>query len=269
MRAANALAVVVLAAAPAATAGAAPQAVPTKQPGILAVGVSLPSTGFQAGAVRGRAVVAARGLEIDLARSLAGRLGIRRVHFQNERVFSRIHAAGAKKWDVALAQVEVTPARRQRVDFSIPYMDVSQGVLLRKYLSPVPRSISALRSLQVCAVRGSSGAAAVTGILRPQKAPILAFDLDALMESLRMGRCEAAVYHAPSLGAGRALQPTRYGALAGRLESSGQYAVVLERGSSLRPHINAALRQLIARGTLSALSRRWLSTDVARLPVLR
>jgi polar amino acid transport system substrate-binding protein len=148
-------------------------------------------------------------------------------------------------------------------------MDVSQGVLLRKYLSPVPRSIAALRSLQVCAVGGSSGAAAVAGIVRPQKAPILAFDLDALMEFVRSARCDAAVYDAPSLGAERALPPTRYGALAGRLASSGQYAVVLQRGSSLRPAINAALRGLIAQGTISALSRRWLSTDVSRLPVLR
>jgi hypothetical protein len=76
MRPAKALALVLLALAAAATAGAAPQAEPTKRPGILTVGVSLPSTGFQAGAVRGRAVVAARGLEIDLARSLAGRLRI-------------------------------------------------------------------------------------------------------------------------------------------------------------------------------------------------
>src|SRR5689334_16968221 len=47
---------------------------PTKAPEVLTVGLSMPTAGFQVGAVRGRDVVLARGLEIDLARLLAKRL---------------------------------------------------------------------------------------------------------------------------------------------------------------------------------------------------
>ena len=55
----------------------------------------MPAPGFQVGAVRGRDVVLAKGLEIDLARALARRLGIPRVRFVNERLFSTLLRPGA------------------------------------------------------------------------------------------------------------------------------------------------------------------------------
>ena len=67
---------------------------PTKTPGELVVALSMPAPGFQVGAVRGRDVVLAKGLEIDLARALARRLGIPRVRFVNERLFSTLLRPG-------------------------------------------------------------------------------------------------------------------------------------------------------------------------------
>ena len=82
------LAAFAVAGALAASAGAAPPT--TKTPGVLTVGLAMPAAGFQVGAVRGRTVVLAKGLEIDLARILARRLGIQRVRFLNERFFSTL-----------------------------------------------------------------------------------------------------------------------------------------------------------------------------------
>jgi Bacterial extracellular solute-binding proteins, family 3 len=63
-------------------------------------------------------VVAARGLEIDLGRSLAARLGVKRVRFVNEPSFARLLARGSKPWNVALAEVTITAGRKQNVDLS-------------------------------------------------------------------------------------------------------------------------------------------------------
>lgn len=86
-------------------ASGAAAAPPTKVPGELRVGLSMPAAGFQVGAVRGRDVVLAKGLEIDLARLLARRLGITRVRFVNEPFLSTLVRAGKKDWDIALAQI--------------------------------------------------------------------------------------------------------------------------------------------------------------------
>ena len=136
----------------------------------------MPAAGFQVGAVRGRNVVLAKGLEVDLARILARRLGIQRVRFLNERFFSTLLAPGAKDWDLALAEISVTPARAQRVDFSRPYLTADQGVVLRRGLKTKPASIAALRALQLCAERATTGAQVLVKRIKPTKRPLLLND---------------------------------------------------------------------------------------------
>jgi len=57
---------------------------PTATPGVLVVGVDLPSPGFEVGAVKGSQVLIARGFEISLARAIAEKLGVPAVRFYQE-----------------------------------------------------------------------------------------------------------------------------------------------------------------------------------------
>ncbi len=241
---------------------------PTKTPDELLVGLAMPSAGFQVGAVRGRDVVLAKGFEIDLARELAKRLELPRVRFVNEPLFSTLLAAGRKDWDVALAQISVTPARAKRVDFSSSYLAADQGVLLRLGL-PRPTSIAALRPLQLCAERASSGGQLILDRIKPTKKPRLLENPSKLSYELFTKRCDAIVFDAPALAVLRRQAPDRYGPLVGRIVTNEKYAIALEKGSPLRPRLNTALRALAADGTLERLRKRWLGTDTARLPALR
>jgi polar amino acid transport system substrate-binding protein len=89
-----------------------------------------------------------------------------------------------------------------------------------------------------------------------------------LLEGVRTGRCEAAVLDATILAAERATASYRYGALAGVLRTNERYGVVLQKGSLLTRRVSAAVRALVANGTLTRLQRRWLLTDLASLRVL-
>ena len=253
-----------------ALAGSASGAAPptTVTPGVLTVALNLPSPGFQAGAVRPNGtVVAARGLEIDFARSLAARLGVPRVRFVNDPSFKHLLAGGRKPWDVALAEVTITDGRRQAVDLSQPYLRAEQGVLMRKGLD-APRTLAALARLRTCLLRGTTSVAIVRERVRPTR-PLLFFtSLDVLLDGVRTGRCDAVVLDAPILAAERAAAAYRYGPLAGVLRTGERYGVVLQKGSPLTPRVNAAVRALVANGTLGRLQRRWLLTDLAQLRVL-
>jgi polar amino acid transport system substrate-binding protein len=238
-------------------------------PDVLTVGLNLPSPGFQVGAVLpSKHVVAARGLEIDLARSVAARLGIRRVAFVNEPSFKRLLARGDKTWDIALAEVTITPSRRQTVDLSAPYLRVDQGVLVRKNL-PAPKRLAALQRLRICLQRGTTSVQVVRERVRPARPPFFFASLELLFDALRVGRCDAAVLDAPILAAERASAPDRYGPLAGVLPTRERYGVVLPKGSPLTAQVNAAVRGLVANGTLRRLEQRWLLTDLRGLPELR
>ena len=63
--------------------------------------------------------------------------------------------------------------------------------------------------------------------------------------------------------------PRRYGPLAGVIETQERYGVLLPTGSALVPIVNEALGAIIAQGTLTAISKRWMSADLSKLPVLR
>jgi polar amino acid transport system substrate-binding protein len=261
-----AVALGVLAASALPASAAAP---PTKQPGTLTVALSMPSAGFQVGAVRGRTVILAKGFEIDLAREVARRIGLRRVRFLNEASFSTLLKAGSKDWDVALAEITVTPGRSKRVDFSIPYFEADQGVLVRGDLTPLPRSIAALRKLLLCAERGTTGAALVTSRIKPTRKPLFVENPSRLSYDLFAKRCDAVVADAPALAVLRREAPDRYGPLVGRILTRERYAVALEKGNPLRARVNAALKGIASEGILLRLRRQWLGADTSKLPVLR
>ena len=263
-RALAALALAALAALPAA-ASAAP---PTIEPGTLTVALNMPSDGFQVGAVRGREVVAARGYEIDLANAIATRLGVE-AEFVHEPRFGSLLSAGAKPWDLALAQVSATDARRAAVDFSVPYLTADQGVLLSIATTARPTTIADLRGLRLCAQKGSTGADLIATTIAPTVPVLLPASTVVLTRGLASGRCEAVVFDAPGLTHLRSQVPTRYGPFAGVIRTGESYGAVFAKGNRLRGPVNRAIAALRKDGTLKALSARWLTSDLPRLPVLR
>jgi polar amino acid transport system substrate-binding protein len=262
------LVAVALVALVAGTVAGAATAPPTRVPGQLTVGVDLPSEGFQVGVVRGSDVLYAQGLEIDLARALAARLGLQRTVFVQSS-FERLYSAGAKPWDVAVAEITITPERQGTTAFSRPYMSVDQGVLAAQTLRRVPRTIAGLRGLQLCALRKSTGAVVAQQTIAPTKPVLLVGNVPTLMLDLQTGRCQAVVYDAPALGTLRARAPLRYGPFVGVIQTRENYGIALPKGSPLLGPVNRALGTLIADGTVERLQRKWITVHLEDLPVLR
>jgi glutamine transport system substrate-binding protein len=246
-------------------AGAVAATAPTRTAGELAVALSLPAPGFQVGSVRGAQVVYARGLEVDVARVLARRLGLARVRLVHVRNEARLLAGGAKRWDVSLAQLVPTP-RARGVAFSVPYLPAGQAVLAARGV-PRPRGLTALRHLVVCAVRRTPGAAFLAQRLGTSRR-LLAGGLGELLRWTQTGRCEAAVADLPALAARLRGSGGRYGRVVGAIDTGEALAVALPAGSPLLADVNRALTRLRRDGTLRRIALRWLAFDPARLRVL-
>ncbi len=260
------LAALAIAAAPAAAQQAVPP--PTITPGVLTVALDMPSDGFQVGAVEGSQVVFARGLEVDLAKAVAKKLGLR-ASFVNVPVFADIVAPGPMAWDVAFAQVSILAGRRAAISYTVPYLSVDQGVLLRRGLTPFPRTLAAMRALRICVQSTTTGAAVVARRVRPTTKARGYADVTSLVEGLSTGRCDAVVYDAPTLAVLRSEVPLRVGPMAGVIPTAENYGAVTSKGSALRPVLNTALSTLLRDGTVGALSRKWLSINVRALRPLR
>jgi polar amino acid transport system substrate-binding protein len=251
-----------------ASAGNAAAPPATQVPGTLTVGVAMPSEGFQVGVVNGSQVIYAQGFEIDLAKALTARLGLGTTVFVQNR-FDRLYSAGAKPFDLAIGQIAVTPARSRTVDFSKSYMDADQGVLAAQTVSPVPRTIAALKRLKICALAKSTGADAANLRIAPAKPVLLVGNVPTLMLYLQTGRCQAVVYDAPTLGTLKKRAPDRYGPFVGVLDTGEHYGIAIPKGGSLLKPVNTAIASLLADGTIERLSRTWLTVDPTDLRVLR
>lgn len=260
-----------VAAALALVVGAAPAvgAAPTKTPGTLTVALNMPSDGFQTGAVKGREVVAARGFEIDLANAIAAKLGVELRLVQEPRFDRLLSSAASAPWDLALAQVSATDARRAAVDFSVPYLRADQGVLLSVAATARPAAVADLAALRLCAQKGTTGADLIANTIRPTTPPLLPATTIVLTRALASGRCQAVVFDAPGLAHLRAQVPERYGPFAGVIRTGESYGAVFAKGNRLRGHVNRAIAALTRDGTLKTLRSRWIAPDPARLPVLR
>lgn len=243
-------------------AAAAPAA-----PAAITVGLNMPSPGFQVGSVRGADVYYAKGLEIDLARALAKRLG-QTATFYQEAKFTRLVAAGRKPWDMALAQVTITKPRARNVDFSIPYLRVDQGVLRRKGLDARTRSLGDLQDLQICLQKGTTSVATVQQRIRPTRRPLYFTSTTVMLERLRTGPCDVVVADLPVLATLRAQAPQRFGTLAGRIVTNEAYGAVFADGNRLRLRVNRALKAMQAAGELQTITRRWLNLNVRTVPIL-
>jgi polar amino acid transport system substrate-binding protein len=244
----------------------APAATPARMETVdeLVVALHLPAPGLQAGAVRGNRVVAARGLEIDVARAVARRLGARTIRFVNVADVRTLTRPGAKTWDVALAGIDVRAGGAAKL--SIPYLLSDPVVLLRPGLSR-PRTLADLRLRQLCAVAGGGGETAARRI-RSSGSLLEAHDDTELLRLVETGRCDAAVQDAPSLGTALERTGARHGRIGGRIDTGAAFAVALPPGSELDAAVDRAVTKLRRNGTLGRIAERWLGFDPARIRVL-
>jgi glutamate transport system substrate-binding protein len=176
-----------------------PAVVAAPTPTELVIALSLGNPALQAGVVRDGRVILARGLEVEIARTLARRLGIPRVRFVDVRPPSRLIAARPRAWDLTIASIRPVPAAAAVSDLSDPYLIADQAIVLRHGLAPL-ESLSELRGKVTCAVRFGDGARALATTVKPSTRPLLAQNPERLLELVRTGVCDAALVDATGVG---------------------------------------------------------------------
>jgi polar amino acid transport system substrate-binding protein len=253
----------------ASVAAAAPNDIPTKKHGVLIVGLNPPAVGFQVGTLRGNKVLNPRGFEIDLARAIMKRLDNEVTKIQYINVpFSGLFRPGPKPFDLAFEEATITPQRKRAVDFSTSYFDANQGVLLKKG-AKVPHSLAALRKMQLCGQKVTTGLDFILHRLHPVKKPLVYDTTAAAFAAVQFGKCEAFVMDVPIIASQKKTRPSAYGPIAGQIITNEKYGAVLAKGSKLTPLVNSAIAALRENGTIGGLQKKWFNINVAKLPVLK
>lgn len=222
---------------------------PLLKPGTLTVGSDIPFPPFEQGDPPDY-----EGFDIDLINAIADKMGLE-TSIQ-DKPFNLLLSGGGGQIDMAIAATTITPERAKKVDFSDPYFNASQGLLV-----PTGSDIQSVDDLAGKIVGAQDGTTGETYANdQTDAAEVRPFpQIDDAYNALKTGQVDAVLNDLPSVqDAAKTL---------GGLEvvqdfpTDEQYGMYAQKGSPIIPALNDALQQVKDDGTLTELYQKWFKTD--------
>ncbi len=226
--------------------------------GVLTVQTNLPSPGWWKGETP---ETTTGGYEFCLAVNIAHRAGLDSVRVENVS-FDALVAGQTQGYDMALAQISVTPEREEVVAFSAPYFDSNLGVL-----APSDTEITedTLRDAEIGVQVGTTAVTWAQSTLQPSEEPQLFQDTTSMVTGVSSGIADAVVQDtAIMLGfaknSGGSLE------VVGQFETGEHYAAIYPQDSSNGDAVSGAIEAMREDGTLDKLSATWLGPELGGDP---
>jgi polar amino acid transport system substrate-binding protein len=201
------------------------------------------------------------GWEYDAVAELAKRLNFN-VEYQNTSWDAMIQAVSDKQYDMGMTGITINDERKQKVDFSDPYMRSEIFMLVRADESRFtdPKSFAADDKLLVGAQAGTSPFyVAVYNVLdgNEQNPRIKLFEtFAATVAALQAGDVDLVLTDS---AAGKSIAANSGGKLklTGEPLQAEDFGFIFPKGSDLVASINAGIAALKADGTLDKLTQKW------------
>jgi polar amino acid transport system substrate-binding protein len=179
--------------------------------------------------------------------------------------FDQLVAGQVGDFDVALSQVTITDERRQVVDFTEPYFEADQGVLVKS--GTTVDTVEDARALQWGVQSGTTGLDYVNDVLQPESEAQAFQDLSAGFAALDAGQLDAFMMDTAIVLA-QAAESGGSQEVAAQFKTGEEYGGILPKGSENADAINAILTELEDDGSLSEFAEEWLGGDPSAVPVL-
>jgi polar amino acid transport system substrate-binding protein len=227
----------------------------------LTVVTSLPAPGFWEGDDPSNIT---GGYEYEIAQALQERLGMGNLEIVNVS-FDQLVAGQVGDFDVALSQVTITDERKQVVDFTEPYFESDQGVLV--VAGTKVETVDEAKALQWGAQSGTTGSDYLTNTLQPDNEPQVFQDLSAGFAALEAGQVDAFMMDTAIVLA-QASESNGAEEVAAQFKTGEEYGGILPKGSTNADAINGILTELKDDGSLSEFAKQWLGGDPSAVPVL-
>jgi polar amino acid transport system substrate-binding protein len=174
-----------------------------------------------------------------------------------------IQAIHDGQYDIGMDGISITDERKQQVDFSDPYMNNQEFMLVRANEDRIKSKddFAANTDLLIGAQAGTSGFyAAIYDILDGDEANprVKLFDtFGASVQALKAGDVDMVLMDQASVDGYIAADPGAFKTVGDPI-GSDQFGFILTPGSDLVAPINAALAAMKADGTIDKLNQKWL-----------
>jgi len=197
------------------------------------------------------------GFDVDLMNAIA-RAGGFTVEFKNTAWDGIFAGLAADKYDAVMSSVTITDERKKQMDFSKPYINAGQVLVVQKSLKGVSK-LSDMDGMTVGAQIGTTGSFEVEKV---KGITLKTYDeIGLAFEDLVNGRLQGVVADTP-VAADFALQNETY---KGKLKIVGdpfteeRYGIAVRKGNSeVLNAINAGLDKVLGTATYKKIEKKWL-----------
>jgi polar amino acid transport system substrate-binding protein len=217
--------------------------------GTLTVETTLPAPGWWNGTTPESIK---SGYEYCMAAELANMAGLPKVTVKNVS-FDQLVAGRTNDFDIALAEISITPERAKVVDFSTPYFDSNIGVLVQKGADVTEDNIT---SKSCAAYAGTTSVDFLQNELHCASTKVYP-DSPTLYQGLLSGQVDAdfldtAIVLAEAKQTGDKLE------VVGQYKTGEKYGAIYPKGSANEDALNQGIQTMLSDGTLDTLSKDYL-----------
>jgi ABC-type amino acid transport substrate-binding protein len=235
----------------------------TVVPGALSVRAVLPAPGWWNGdspdSIKD-------GFEYCMAANMAYRAGLDRVIVVN-RSFAQVIAGQAKGFDIALSEITITEERKKVLNFTEPYFNSDQGILVKAGTHVDKDNIKKMR---LAAEQATTTLQYIMDNIKPIEHPKVFASVAPMYAALAAGQVDAVLYDTPNVLA-RAKESNGMFKVVGRYDMGERWGAVVNKDSPNLAIFNKLIQDFKKDGTLERLTNRYLTPtlgiDPASLPV--
>jgi polar amino acid transport system substrate-binding protein len=230
--------------------------------GTLTVETTLPAGGWWNGTTP---TSIKSGYEYCFAANLANAGGLTSVTVKNVS-FDQLVAGRTNNYDLALAEISITPERKKVVDFSVPYFDSNIGVLTKKGSGLTQDNIT---SKKCSAYSGTTSVPFIQDQLKCASTKVYP-DNQTLYQGVLSGQSDAAfldtaIVLAEAKSTGGKLE------VVGQYKTGEMYGAIYPKGSANETALDKGITTMLGDGTTDKLSKDYLGPafggDPSSVPV--
>ena len=203
------------------------------------------------------------GFDIDLMKAVAKRADYK-VDFQNVQFSGIIQGLSSGQYDAAISAMTITPERQQQVDFSDPYFNADQSLLVQK--GSGIESTGDLGEATVGVESGTTGALKAQDLADQGKVgDVRTFNsVTDAFNALDNGQVNAVINDFPvsqdRVQQGKGLEIVQ------NIPTGEQYGIAFPKDSELAQPMNEALNKIKKDGTYAKIYKKWFDEKPQQIP---
>ena len=204
------------------------------------------------------------GFDIDLMREIGKQAGFT-PEFQNVTFDGIIPGLGNNLYDASISAMTITEEREQQIDFSDPYFNADQSLLVRS--DSGIKSTEDLADATVGVQLGTTGAAQAEEFQSEGTVgEVRTFDtIEDAFAALENGQVDAVINDLP-VSQDRANQSDERLKIVETMPTGEQYGIAFPKDSELVDPVNEALAEIKEDGTYEKIYKKWIGRAPEDIP---